>query len=199
MINVKNIVLGIGIVIIYGLVLWQGIEAFYPMPQYDDFCPAGRFEPAYFPSKPLPAGESCSFSRELQEAERACYAERGNPIYEYDENGCQIALKSCDYCNRDLEKAIDEHSKIVFIIAIIIGVITLIVGYGVLSTEPVGSALIGSGIWAIFWGSAINWRNFSSVWRFSLLLVALVLVVWFALRLNKPGKKGVLQKLGMKK
>jgi len=199
MINVKNIILGIGIVVIYALVLWQGIEAFYASPQYDDFCTAGRFD-AYYPTKPIAVGEpNCSFSRELQDKQNQCYADKGQPIFEYDDNGCQIALKTCDYCQRDYDDALDQHSKIVFIVAIIIGVITLIVGYSFLSTEPVGSALIGSGIWAIFWGAAINWRNFSSIWRFSLLLVALILVVWFALRLNRPGRKNVWQKLGIKK
>ena len=199
MINVKNLVLGIGIVVIYALVLWQGIEAFYPSPQYDDFCKAGRFD-TYYPAKPIAVGEpNCTFSRELQDKQNQCYTDKGQPVFEYDERGCTVDVKECDYCQRDFEKAQDAHSKIIFIIAIIIGVITLIVGYGVLSTEPVGSALIGSGIWAIFWGAAINWRNFSSVWRFLLLLVALVLVIWFALRLNKPGKKSVWQKLGIKK
>lgn len=199
MINVKNIILGIGIVVIYALVLWQGIEAFYPSPQYDDFCTPGRFN-AYYPTKPIAVGEpNCTFPRELQDKEAQCYADKGQPIYEYDDRGCTIDVKECDYCQRDYDDALDQHSKIVFIISIIIGVITLIVGYSFLSTEPVGSALIGSGIWAIFWGAAINWRNFSSVWRFLLLFVALVIVIAFALRLNRPGKKGVLQKLGLGK
>ncbi len=199
MINVKNIVLGLGIVIVFALVLWQGIEAFYPSPQYDDFCKAGRFDP-YYPTKPMAVGEpNCTFSRELQDKQNQCYADKGQPVFEYDDKGCTIAIKTCDYCQRDFDKALDNYSKVVFVIAIIVGLITLIIGYGFLSVEPVGSALIGSGIWAIFWGAAINWRNFSSVWRFLLLFVALVVIITFALRLNRPGKKNVWQKLGMKK
>lgn len=200
MINVKNLVLGIGIVVIYALVLWQGIEAFYPSPQSDDFCTAGRFDGSYYAEKPIVQGEpACTFPSELRDKETQCYADKGNPIFEYDERGCRVSFKECNYCQRDYEDALDVHSKVVFVIAVIIGVITLIVGYSVLSTEPVGSALIGSGIWAIFWGAVINWRNFSSVWRFLLLFVALVIVIAFALRLNKPDKKNVWQKLGMKK
>ncbi len=197
MIKFKNIVLGIGIVIVYALVLWQGIEAFYPSPQYDDFCTAGRFE-AYYP-KTLPAGESCNYSQELRDAESKCYAEKGNPIYDYDDKGCYVSVKACDYCQRDFEEADKAHAKVVFVIAVIMGIITLIVGYSLLSTEPVGSALIGSGIWAIFWGAVINWRNFSSIWRFLLLLAALIIIVWFALRLNRPNKKNLWQKLGIRK
>ena len=186
--NVKNLILGIGIVIIYGLVLWQGIEAFYPSPEYEDYCTAGRFD-TYYPTKPLPAGQSCEFPRNLQDAQNQCYADKGQPVWEYDNNGCQIALKECDYCQREYDEADKAHAKVVFIIAVIIGIITLLVGFSLLSTEPVGSALIGSGIWAIFWGSVANWRNFSNIWRFLLLLVSLVLIVWFTLRLNKPRKR----------
>lgn len=195
--NIKNLILGIGIVVVFGLALWQGIEAFYPSPQYDDFCTAGRFE-AYYP-KVVPPAESCIYSQELRDAEAKCYSEKGQPIYEYDDKGCYISVKTCDYCQRDLEEALDKHSKIVFIIAVIVGVIALIIGYGVLSIEPVGSALIGSGIWAIFWGAAINWRNFSSIWRFLLLFTALILIVWFALRLNRRKEKGFLERIGLRK
>lgn len=198
--NVKNLVLGIGIIIIYALALWQGIEAFYPSPQYDKFCTAGRFEANYFPAKPLPNGEpSCNFSRNLQEEQNKCYAEKGQPIYEYDDKGCAISIKDCDYCQRELEEAQDVYSTRIFIIALIIGIITLIVGYRLASVEPVGTALIGSGVWAIFYGAAINWRNFSNIWRFLLLLVALVVIIYLAMRLNREKeKKGFWGRLGLR-
>ena len=66
----------------------------------------------------------------------------------------------------------------------------MFIGYGVLSIEPVGSALMASGIGALFYGSVRNWENLSDVWRFLLLLVPLILLVWFALRLNSQKKKG---------
>lgn len=187
----KNIILGIGIVIVFGLLLWQGIEAFYPTPQYDDFCSQGRFEAPY-PVKAYPdgSGTNCSFSRSVQTAQDQCFKDGGQPIYEYDDNGCTIAVKSCDFCNKEYNDALDKHAQVVFFIAVIVGVLTLIVGYSILSIEPVGSALLGSGIWAIFWGSVINWRNLSNIWRFLLLLLAFVVIIWFTLRLNRPSKKG---------
>ncbi len=187
--NVKNLVLGLGIVIVYALALWQGIEAFYPSPQYDKFCSIGRYDP-YYPTKPMPGEFQCNSSRSFQEQQNQCYADGGQPVFEYDDNGCGISVKECDMCNKEFNEAADSHAKNVFVIAIIIGIITLIVGYTIFSIEPVGSALIGSGIWAIFYGSVINWRNFSNVWRFLLLLLALVIIIWVTLRLNKTKKKG---------
>lgn len=151
--NVKNLILGIGIVIVFALALWQGVEAFYPTPQYDDFC--GQIEPRISDT-----------DKTIQEIDN-----------QYKE--CQDAY--------DTER--DAHAKTVFIISIIVALITLIVGYTILSTEPVGSALLSAGIWSIFWGTVINWRNFSDIWRFALLIVVLILLIILAIRLNTKKKK----------
>lgn len=198
--NVKNLVLGIGIVIVFALVLWQGIEAFYPSPLYENFCKNREFEIS--PAKPLPSGITlnCTFSKTLQEEEQQCYSQKGRPIYEYDNNGCAIAIKECDMCQKQFDDAMNQHSKIVFFVALIVGIITLIVGYAILSIEPVGSALIGSGIWSFFYGTVVNWRNFTNIWRFLLLLLALVLLIWIAIRLNTQKQaKGFWQKVGLRK
>ncbi len=182
--NVKNLVLGIGIVIVYGLLLWQGIEAFYPSPQYEDYCTSVQ---AYYPDMYAmkPTGElECAVNPSPQQYNE-CSEQGGYLAPEsYDNLGCPVSY-TCELCSKELSDATKSHGKTVFIIALIIGILTLIIGYAVLTVEPVGSALLASGIWAIFYGSAWNWSNLSSVWRFFLLLVALVLLIWFALRLNQ--------------
>ncbi len=177
---VKSIVLGIGIVIVFALVLWQGIEAFYPSPQWEDFCTQQEFTPRLV--KPE---VTCTSSTELQQQEQQCYTQKGQPIYNYNENGCAMSVKECDFCQRELEEAQLRHAKIVFVISIITGILALIIGYAILSVEPVGSALIGSAVWAIFYGSVVNWHNFSDIWRFVLLFAVLILLIWIAIRLNK--------------
>jgi len=184
MVNVKNLVLGIGIIIVFALVLWQGIEAFYPSPKYDDFCKT-KAAPEAVPLKP---GAYCNISAQMQKDEQQCYSQNGIPVYNYDKNGCQTSVQKCDLCNKDLEKAQDEHAKKAFYISLIVGLIVLIIGYSILTIEPVGSALIGSGIWSFFWGTVVNWRNLSSIWRFLLLLVALILIIYITIRLNTKKK-----------
>jgi len=157
--NVKNIVLGIGIVVVFALALWQGIEAFYPSPQYKDYCDIGP---------------------------RAPGAE--NNITACKNSGGVWRNDYCDYyyeCQKKYDAAKNPHSRVVFFISLIVAIIAIIVGFSILNIEPVGSALIGSGIWAVFWGSVVNWRNLSDIWRFLLLLVVLVLLIWIAIKLNK--------------
>ncbi len=197
MFSVKNLILGIGIFIVYMLMLGYGIEAFYPSPKYDDFCKA---EGGRYPIKAYDygTGANCTFSRNLQEAQEQCYADGGQPIFEYDDNGCTIAIEKCDFCNKEFNDANKKYSKIIFVISLIAGIITLFLGFAILSIEPVGSALMASGVGAIIYGSIRNWQNLSDVWRFLLLLAALVLLIWIALRLNRK-KEGFWQKLGIKK
>ncbi len=188
--NIKNLILGIGIFVVYLLMLAYGIEAFYPSPKYEDFCKT--YESGRYPVKAYDPGfaNNCTFSRELQEAQDQCYRDGGTPIFEYDDNGCTVTVRECDYCNKEFNEANNVYTKIVFIISIIVGIITLVFGYGIFSVEPVGSALMASGVGAIFYGSVRNWQNLSDVLRFLLLLIALILLVWIALRLNKEKKMG---------
>ena len=186
--NVKNLVLGVGIFIVFMLMLGYGIEAFYPSPKYDQFCKGINY--GTYPSK-VPVEQNCTFSKTLQEQTDECYADEGQPVYEYDDLGCTVAIKECDLCNKQFNDAQKSFSKVLFVISLIAGIATLLVGYTILSIEPVGSALMASGVGAIIYGSIRNWQNLSDVWRFLLLLVALVLLIWITIRINSQKKKGL--------
>ncbi len=196
--KVKNLVLGIGIFIVFMFLLHNGIRAFYqPAPEYGDFCNYQSFYPRE--TKPLPIGQTCTYPPSLREAEQTCYNTKGQPIYDYDEYGCQISVKECDYCQLEYDEARQSHNKVVFIIALIVGIITLIIGYTWLSLEPAGSSLMASGIGAIVYGTMVNWNNLGNLGRFLLLLLAFLLLVWIAYRLNSQNKKGFWQKIGFRK
>jgi hypothetical protein len=185
----KNIVLGFGILIVFALVLWQGIEAFYPTPLYENFCNNSQYSTPY-PLKEIPTVDpNCTFSPQLQESTDKCSNSGGFTVYNYDEKGCTISIKYCDTCNKQFTEAEKAHAIVVFWIAIIIGIIVLLVGYSVLSIEPVGSALIASSIWAIFYGTVVNWRNITSIYRFVLLFIALVIIIVIAIKLNTQKEK----------
>lgn len=177
----KNFILGLGIFIVFALSLFQGLETFYPTPQWDDFC-SNHIGPV-ISGKPV----ECSNIPGLQTKAEQCYDSKGQFVYEYDSNGCPID-GYCDGCSIDYEEALDTHSQRVFVIAILIGVLVFVAGLFLLSTEPVGSALMASGIWSVFYGVVKNWRNFTDSWRFLLLFVLLIVLIWVALRFNKKNE-----------
>ena len=181
--NVKNLVLGVGIFIVFMFLLHNGIRAFYPYPDYKDFCNNSIID---YPYKMFPT--NCTYTPILQQQEQNCYQNEGQPVYQYDNNGCNIAVKECDYCQKYFNDATNAHNKTVFIIAIIIGMIALILGFAILYVEPVGSSLMASGIGAIVYGTIINWVNLGYMGRFILLLVSLVLLIVIAWKLNTKSK-----------
>ena len=171
--NIKNLVLGIGIIIVFALALGYGIEAFYPSPDYEDYC--GDVRPV-----------------EIIQNAQACEDAGGQWVPYIDEPAKNGIGGYCnpDYtCSKDYEASLDGYSWWVFLICMIVGIIALIIGYSILSIEPVGSALMSSGIWSFFYGGIINWRNFGEIWRFVLLFLVLVILIWFAWKINSPKKK----------
>lgn len=188
----KNIILGLGIFVVYALVLWQGIQAFYPAPEYNDYCDFRSqyyYSGAYPIAKPIGVGENCTVNPSQQEYD-LCVQQEGNLVAgSYDSYGCPLNFE-CDTCNKIFNEAQDGYSRNVFIISLIVGLLTFVVGFFVLKIEPVGSALLASGLWAIVYGTAFNWRNFGNSLRFGILLLVLLALIWIAMRLNKEKKKG---------
>lgn len=176
--KVKGVIVGIGIFLIYMFALGYGFQAFYPGPQWQDYCAQLN--------KPIPYidGTNCARTAEMNQLENQCYADGGQPAYDVDAKGCQV-FKECDFCNKEFEKVHNSHTNVVFVIALIIGLITIGIGFAVLSVEPVGSALIASGIGALVYGTIQNWQNFTAVWRFVLLFIVLVLLVLLGLHMSK--------------
>ena len=181
--RLKNFVLGIGIIVVYALALWQGIAAFYPQPKYEDFCDFEIGPKTFLEIVPT----NCTFPPNLETKQNACYKAGGEFRYEYDEKGCVID-GYCDECSIYYNDASDKHSRNIFIISLIIGFITLVVGFFILKIEPVGTALMGSGIWAVFYGTVWNWRNFGVGVRFVLLVILLIILIWLAIKLNQQRK-----------
>ena len=167
--KIKNVVLGIGIVVIFALTLWQGVEAFYPSPQWNDYCDHVNVPKALNGDKPI------------QINQERCLDFGGM----WEDGDCDYYSK----CQSEYDSAMNSHSQTVFFISLIVAIIVFILGYSLLSVEPVGSALTGAGIWSVFYGTVINWRNFSDIWRFLILISVLILLIWFALKINKK-KKG---------
>ncbi len=177
----KNIVLGLGIFIVYFLVLLYGIQTFFPEPKYEDYCTYR------YPSIYRDPGVNCTYPPELAAKEQACYAIKGEFRQEFNNNGCVIG-GYCDECGINYQNALSDYNTKVFWISLIAGLVTLIIGYGILSIEPVGSALMASGVLAVIYGSVRNWQNFTSAIKFGLLLFVLVVLILLAVRINKIAK-----------
>ncbi len=184
MLSFKNILIGLGIAILFAFVVSYGINTFYPRPEYDDFCNINY--PNRIPTKE-PADSNCSFNQSLNQQRQECYNQKATPVSVYDENGCEVSV-TCDTCSIDYENAQIKYSRIVFIAAGLAGLIAIAVGSFLFSVEAVGAGLMGGGIISIIYGNAVYWRNLDNLFRFIILLISLIIVIFIGLKINKQVK-----------
>ena len=173
--TIKTWVIGIAIMIVAIFVVVYGINTFYPSPQFNDFCNEDNFG-------------------KLIDNETSCVADGGkwfpNPAEPLD-NG-KIIEGYCDleyYCRQDYDDASKARSRIIFFIALPLGIIIIALGAFLFSLEAVGAGIMGGGVGTILYGIGGYW-NYTENWlRFLLSLIGLVILIFFAYWMNKKYKK----------
>ncbi|MEM4625535.1 MAG: hypothetical protein QXJ28_02110 [Candidatus Pacearchaeota archaeon] len=186
--NIKNLALGIAIVVLTSFVSIYGIQTFYSRePLYDNFC-------------------NRSFYRsDIINNSADCRAVGGmwNEYPSYDNNPEIGEVKKlsgyCDVeytCRREFEAAIKRYSRDLFIITIPVGVLLIIVGAALFSIEFIGAGIMLGGVITLIYGSSRYWPMADNFFKFIISLIGLVVVIFFGYWLNKKGdsiKKKILK------
>ena len=171
--SLKNIIIGIAIIILTISVAVTGINIFLDKPEYKDFC--SEFKTA-----------------EIINDQTRC-EEIGGQWTDYSSRellreapGGELLKGFCDRdftCRQDFEDAREKYAKTIFIVAIPLGIIILAFGAFFFSLEAVGAGLMGGGIGTILYGVGEYWRFAGDILRFLLSLVGLVALIalayWF--------------------
>ncbi|MFH1586054.1 MAG: hypothetical protein ABIB79_04760 [archaeon] len=167
--QIKNIVLGIAIVILTLFVTINGISVFYPSIDYDDYCDE-------------------MLSGKLITTEGECIDEGGrwNPqeIVSPDREVDGYCDKTYG-CRQDYEDAREARAKKVFYISIPLGVAILVVGGFLFHLEAVGAGLMGGGVGTMVYGSGAYWQYGDDLFRFIISLLGLAAVIYLAYWMNK--------------
>lgn len=167
--NLKNIILGIAIIILTISVAVYGFNLFYDRPEYADFC--GGFKTA-----------------EAIDNQERCEKIGG----EWNGDGIPRKVNSegvTGFCDRDytcrieFEDAQEKYSRDVFLFALPLGIAVIAVGAFVFGLEAVGAGLMGGGVGIILYGVGAFWR-FADDWlKFILSFIGLIAVIrlayWF--------------------
>jgi len=122
-----TIILGVFIAIMV-IVLFNLIVSYvYEGPKYEDYCKNG-----YSQQYPVKYGDfinqNCTFLKPLQEQADKCTADRGIPVYEYDDMGCNISLKQCDMCSKIFEEMSKSYNRNTFFVFALIGFVLIVSG-----------------------------------------------------------------------
>jgi uncharacterized membrane protein len=169
--NVKNLLLGIVISVIFVMFFVYGTKLVYEEPKYEDYCNYSY----YYPEKTV----NCSFNAELQKEMQDCVNQRGNVRYEYDSNGCEKSL-TCDLCGLEYEEASKNYSKNLFLISLIIGIIVIAVSVIFIKVSAVSGGLMLGSLFFIIYGTSRYWEFMEDVLRFVILGLTLFILIWLA-------------------
>ncbi len=180
--EIKNVLLGIVIAVIFFMFCVYGTKLMYKEPAYNDFCNASYPYPETAPN------QSCSFNPELQQKINDCSNQNGIPRYEYDSSGCENSL-ICDLCNSNFTNAQQGYFQNLFLISLIIGLVIIAFSVIIIKVSAVSGGLMFGSLMFIIYGTAGYWQFMNDFLRFGILGAVLVILIWLAYYLAKKNSK----------
>lgn len=171
--KIKNVAIGIAIILLTIFVVIYGINTFYSAPEYEDFC--GEF-------KTMEIINDSTICEEIGGKWEAYGAPK--PVDE-TEGYCDRDFT----CRKEYNSAREKYSKNLFLTTLPLGILIIILGALIFKLESVGAGLMGGGIGIILWGVVGFWRFANNWLKFLLSLIALIILIWLAYYLNKKFKK----------
>ncbi len=168
--KVLTAVFGIGIAVVVYVSMLLGIQAFYPEPQYEDFCEERTriAEPFMDCTADITVGE-CREQMKKQDSKQ-------------------------DECYEKWDDAREGYGKNFFIIASILGLIAVVTSYFLLnitsvSITNISAGIASSGIVMILWAFIRGWESTDDKLKFVVGLVIAAIVITLTVRLNKKMDK----------
>jgi len=172
--KLKEVLLGIAILVMTIFVTYYGINTIFPSPDYNNFC-------------------NGNVSYDSVNTSAGCEANGGkwNPTYS-TEPAKTIPTGYCDVqyqCGLDYNSANKIRSRNVFLIALPIGIAIIILGAFFFGLEAVGAGLMGGGVGTLIYGAGAYWQYTENLVRFSISLVGLAILIFLAYFFNKKFSK----------
>ena len=174
--KVLSAVFGIGIAVVVYVTMLLGIQAFYPEPEYEDFC---GDEPRY--EEPVMLYEGCTDDMTLGEC-RGQISEREGRDTKMEE------------CHQEYEDAEEDYGRNFFIIASILGTLALVVAFFLLNITSlyitnISAGIACSGIVMILWAFIRGWESTDEKLKFAVGLIIAVIIIVLTVKLNKKTEK----------
>ena len=164
MAKVLNAVFGIGIAVVIYILMLLAIQAFYPEVRYTDFCNVSMMYP-----EPICGLEKCQDNITVGECRASMGAEE----------------EARQNCALDFDKANKAYNKIFFIIASILGVITILVAFFLLNTVNISAGIACSGIVLIMYAFIRGWESTDDRLKFVVGLIIAIIVIVLTVIVNK--------------
>ena len=192
--KIKDIILGIAIIILTIFVTFYGINTVFPKPAYEDYCvnynkpyPVGIEPREVCPAVCVPAYKINVDSCVYDECGSGCGPDNSTSFATLEQ--CEQGIYDFK-CYERYDVASKERARKVFFLALPLGILIIAVGAFAFGLEYVGAGLMAGGVATLIYGSGAYWPYTENWIRFFLSLPGLVILIWFAYFFNKKfGKK----------
>lgn len=162
----KKLGMSAAIVIALNMFFYAGLDAFYPAPQYDDYC---------LPVAEVPKGAAMDVA--------SCHDEGGNWVLPVaGEAYCDMSTVQYNTCYQEYDDAMKPHQRNSFIVFTILGLLTLLVSLGLKLPMAVGRGLMYGGVVTMFLGTTFYWSYMEDYLRFIVSGVVLAVLIFVGVK-----------------
>ena len=162
MVRALNTIFGIGTAVVIFILILLGIQAFYPSPQYGNYCNNSYYEPYSI--------EKCPDNITVGECRNLNIKENNKEI---------------ESCYEKFNSVNKIYNKNFFIIASIIGVVLLIISYFLFSFPNIAAGIAFAGIILILTGFIRGWGSTNDMLKFIVGIIIAIIVIFFSVKINK--------------
>lgn len=172
--NVLKWVLIVSIVIVLNLFFNFAISSFYHAPKYDQFCKAEQIN-----VQPISKDACVAAGGQWNESSSVERAVSPTPtkVEKLQTNSyCDTTFT----CRKNFETANNTYQRNVFVTLVILGILSLVVGFAMASSSVVALGLSFGGVLSLIIASIRYWSAMNEYIRVVILGIALVVLLWIA-------------------
>jgi hypothetical protein len=161
----------VGIVIVLNLFFNYALSLVYKQPEYNAFCPMGQVitQPRTQNECTSKGGQWAEYGAEMKPVPWTTDAPAGY---------CDLQFT----CRQDFESAMKTYNRNVFVVLVILGAISVLIGNFFRGNEVIGSSLSMAGVLSFIIASMRYWSDANDLIRVVILAIALALLFWIAMK-----------------
>lgn len=167
-------VLIIGIVIVLNLLFNYLIYSFYTEPKYETFCPASEINIA-----PASQDECLAKGGQWNQSINQKQSTQSAPATTEITGTCDVTFT----CQKEYQTARDFYRRNVFIILVVLGILAVVLGFGIMKISAVVSlGLALGGVLSFIVASMSYWSDMGNWLKVAILTLALAVLIWLGLK-----------------
>ncbi|MDP3799956.1 MAG: hypothetical protein Q8Q90_00855 [bacterium] len=172
--KIKEIILALAIVVVLNLFFNYGVFTFYKEPKLENFCSAELTQKVYTEKVSCEAAGGRWY-----ESSQVNYNGQIVPVKPDPQVvGATSWCDSTDKCRKDYDTVRNVYNRNVFIVLIVLGLVSLGLGFLVISASAVANGFLGGGLLSLIVGTIRYWSDMNEYLRFIVLGIALAMLIW---------------------